>query len=224
MKAMLLAAGRGERLRPLTDRVPKALVEVAGVPLIVRHLRALGAAGIDDVVINLGWLGDAIRERLGDGAGYGVRIAYSDERDDVLETGGGILKALPLLGPQPFLVINADIVCDLPLPPPLPGGDELAHLVLVPNPPYRDDGDFGLTDARVVNGPPRPLTFSGIGVYHPALLAGCRPGRFSLVPLLRAAADAGRLGGSEYRGGWFDVGTPQRLEEARRLLLPAAPR
>ncbi len=209
MRAMILAAGRGERLRPMTDSVPKALVEVRGESLLERHLDNLAAGGITDVVINLGWLGKVIRERVGSGADYGVTVEYSDEGDDILETGGGIHKALPLLGNEPFLVVNADIYTDMPVPAIELADDADAHLVLVKSPAYRDGGDFGLDVARVTNDPVH--TFSGVSVYRPSFFQGCEAGRFSVVPLLREAADEGRVQGSLYNGFWADVGTPERL-------------
>ena len=214
---MLLAAGRGERLRPLTDRLPKALAEVAGEPLIVRHLRALAEAGICEVVVNLSHLGDQIRERLGDGGAFGLRIQYSPEPEPPLETGGGLLQALPMLGPDPFWAVNADICTDYAFAaPPLETGD-LAHLVLADNPPHHPDGDFGLERGRVRDAQAARLTFAGIGLYRPELFAGCAPGRFSVVPLLRAAMARGQVRGEHFRGRWTDAGTPERLDAAQSL-------
>lgn len=209
MNAMLLAAGRGERLRPITESTPKALVEVGGRSLLERHLDRLRDAGIRNVVINLGWLGEQIAERIGSGADYGVDVAYSPEGDDILETGGGIHRALPLLGESPFVVVNADVYTDMPLPSQLPD-DCLAHLVLVPKPDHKPAGDFGLENSRVSN-EPRPYTFSGVAIYRPCFFDGCEPGRFPLAPMLRQAADAGVLSGELYEGVWEDVGTPERL-------------
>jgi len=214
MKAMILAAGRGERLRPLTDVVPKALVEVRGRSLLERHLETIHDAGIEDVVINLGWLGEQVQERVGSGSAYGLNIVYSDEGDHVLETGGGIHNALPLLGSEPFLVVNADIFTDMPVPDVALEEGSLGHLVLVPSPTYRDSGDFDLENGRVRNGDSPLLTFSGVSMYRPEFFAGSEAGRFSIVPLLRAAADNGRLQGSFYDGLWSDVGTPERLAAA----------
>jgi len=219
VRAMILAAGRGERLRPLTDRLPKPLVAVGGRPLIEHHLHALARAGITEVVVNLAHLGAQIRARLGDGARFGLAIRYSDEGGRGLETGGGIHRALPLLGTEPFLVVNADVYTDYPfgaLPLLAPG--DLAHLVLVDNPPHHPQGDFHLDGAGRVHaeGAPR-LTFAGIGVYRPELFRDCAPGAFPLAPLLRAAMAAGRVSGEHYRGRWVDVGTRERLEEANRL-------
>ena len=213
MIAMILAAGRGERLRPVTDSVPKALIEVCGQSLIERHLVAIHSAGIETVVINLGWLGDAIVDRIASGSDYGLNVIYSPEGDDMLETGGGIHRALPLLGDEPFLVINADIYTDMPFPPPAPAVKELAHLVLVANPPHRERGDFDLDAGLVCASDQATLTFSGVAMYRPEFFAGCAPGRFPLAPMLYDAADARRLSGSLYEGLWEDVGTPARLEE-----------
>ena len=216
MIAMLLAAGRGERLRPITESIPKALVEVRGESLLERHLHALNAIGVERVVINLGWLGEQIADRIGSGADYGLSIVYSREGDDILETGGGIHRALPLLGPEPFLVINADIYTDMPLPPPAPAPDELAHLVLVPTPKHKAGGDFDLRGSKVANADTPRLTFSGVAVYRPDFFRDCQPGRFPLAPLLREAAARSVLGGSLYEGTWQDVGTPERLAALNR--------
>ena len=217
MIAMVLAAGRGERLRPLTDSTPKALVEIDGQSLLELHLARLASAGFSDVVINLGWLGEKIVERVGNGLQFGLNILFSDERDHVLETGGGIHRALPMLGDAPFLVVNADVYTDMPLPRPNLGDADLGHLVLVPNPPYRDDGDFDCVDGRVRNSENSPYTFSGVAVYRPEFFVAESPGRFSIVPLLRQAADKDRLQASLYDGLWNDVGTPQRLADAERI-------
>jgi N-acetyl-alpha-D-muramate 1-phosphate uridylyltransferase len=213
MIAMVLAAGRGERLRPITDSLPKALVEVRGESLLQRHLVALQAAGVHTVVINLGWLGEKIVEQVGSGARSGLSVIYSPEGDNVLETGGGIFRALPMLGVDPFLVVNADIFTDMPFVVPALADDDLAHLVLVPTPPEKESGDFGLSGDRICNSDNADFTFSGVAAYRPEFFADCSSGRFSVVPLLRAAADAGRLCGSVYNGFWRDVGTPERLGE-----------
>ena len=213
MIAMLLAAGRGERLRPITAEIPKALVDVRGRSLIERHLERLAAAGVDTVVINLGWLGERIVERVGSGERYGLKVVYSPEGEHILETGGGIHRALPMLGQEPFLVINSDIYTDMPVPRVRLADGALGHLVLVPRPGYRAAGDFDLVDGLVRNAGSPHLTFAGFAVYRPELFADCAPGRFSMVPLMRAAADAGRLAGSVWRGEWEDIGTPERLAE-----------
>ncbi len=215
MKAMILAAGRGERMRPLTLERPKPLLEAGGAPLIVHHLRALAAAGFEEVVINLSWLGESIREALGDGSRYGLRLIYSDEGPEPLETGGGIFRALPLLGAGPFLVLNGDVWTDLDwsaLRERL-GAADLAHLVLVPNPVHNSQGDFVLEHGRVVERDGERLTFSGAGVYRAELFDGCSDGIFKLAPLLRGAARAGRVSGEIYEGRWLDIGTPERLAE-----------
>jgi len=208
---MILAAGRGERLRPITDRIPKALVEIGGKSLLEYHLERIRDAGISTVVINLGWQGERIVERVGSGARHDLEVIYSDERDNVLETGGGIHKALPLLGDEPFLVVNADIFTDMPVPDVRLCRDHLGHLVLVPTPGYSRHGDFDLVDGLVRRSGQAHFTYAGFAVYRPEFFAGCEAGRFSVVPLMHRAADSGRLSGSVYRGVWADVGTPERL-------------
>ena len=217
MIAMILAAGRGERLRPLTESTPKALVDVHGRSLLERHLDRLAAAGIETVVINLGWLGERIAERVGSGRDYGLDVIYSPEGDNILETGGGIQRALPLLGPDPFLVVNADIYTDMPLPPKGLDDGDLGCLVLVPRPAHKERGDFDLRDGRVCESDNPVYTFSGVAVYRPAFFAGCEPGRFPLAPMLKAAARDGRMAGTLYEGLWEDVGTPERLAELNRV-------
>jgi len=220
VKAMVLAAGRGERMRPLTLERPKPLLEVGGLPLIVHHLHALAMAGFRDVVVNVSWLGAQIRSALGDGSRCNVRLSYSDEGPEPLETGGGIFRALPLLGPAPFLVLNGDIWTDYPfarLGEALRPAD-LAHLVLVENPAHNPDGDFVLESGRIVEEPGKRLTFAGVGVYRPELFAECRDGIFKLAPLLRSAARSGRVGGEVHDGEWLDIGTPERLAELDRRL------
>jgi len=223
MRAMILAAGRGERMRPLTDSCPKPLLPVAGEPLIGWHLRRLAAAGLREVVINHAWLGDRLEAALGDGRRWGVSIRWSPERE-ALETAGGIARALPLLGDDPFLVINGDIWCDWDpgrartLAQRLIALDWLACCVLVDNPAHHPQGDFLLEQGRLGERPagtdPPALTFAGIGVYRPALFAGITPGaRAPLAPLLRAAAAGRRAGAERHAGRWTDVGTPQRLAE-----------
>ncbi|SHI24866.1 N-acetylmuramate alpha-1-phosphate uridylyltransferase MurU [Ferrimonas marina] len=213
MKAMILAAGRGERMRPLTDHTPKPLLPVAGKPLIQYHLEALARAGVSEVVINHAWLGAQLPATLGDGARWGLKLHYSDEQGQALETGGGIQRALPLLGSEPFLVINGDIHCPYPWDalPALASGD-LAHLLLVANPEHNPDGDFALQGGRVASEGPGKLTFAGAGVYHPALFADCGPGHFALAPLLRAAMAQQKVSGEKITVPWCDVGTPARLE------------
>ena len=211
MKAMLLAAGRGERMRPLTDSMPKPLVPVGGRALIVWHLLALARAGVREVVINLSWLGAQLRDALGDGSKFGVRISWSDEGPVPLETGGGIFHALPLLGPDPFLVVNADIWTDIDFGRLALEPDAHAHLVLIPNPPHHPRGDFGLDGDRVVDRETGRLTYSGVGVYSREFFAGCTAGRFPLLPLLNRAIAAGRARGEVHRGEWCDVGTAERL-------------
>ena len=217
MKAMILAAGRGERMRPLTDHTPKPLLPIAGQPLITHHLMALRAAGISEIVINTGHLGEQLPAALGNGLDWGVHIAYSPEPPAALETGGGIFQALPLLGSEPFLVVNGDVWTDYPFArlPIAPAG--LAHLVLVNNPPHHPEGDFVLAADGTVEerGAPR-LTFSGISVLRPELFTGCAPGRFPLGPLLRRAMAVGQVSGEHHGGVWLDIGTPQRLAELDR--------
>lgn len=211
-RAMLLAAGRGERLRPITDTLPKPLVEVAGKPLIVYHLEALHRAGVREVVVNLSWLGKKIRTALGDGERYGVHIAYSEEGPVPLETGGGIYHALPLLGSGPFLVVNSDVWTNMDLGRVLTlaeGAD--ARLVLAPNPPQHPRGDFGLEGDFVVEREADRFTYTGVGIYRPELFEGCVPGKFPLLPLLKRAIAARRLRGEVYRGEWLDIGSADRL-------------
>ncbi len=220
MKAMLLAAGRGERLRPLTDAVPKALVEAGGKPLIAWHLERLARAGFRDAVINVWHLAERITERIGDGARFGLRVQYSRERER-LETAGGIANALALLGGQPFLLVNADIYCECDFAPlrsvELRG--RLAHLVLVPNPAHRPAGDFSLAGGVVGDDPAPRYTYSGVAVMAPALVEPVTPGeKAPLAPLLYDAARRGLLGGELYRGLWQDVGTVERLAELEKYL------
>lgn len=215
---MLLAAGRGERMRPLTDHTPKPLLQAGGKSLIVWHIENIARAGICDLVINHAHLGHKIEAALGDGSQFGVRIRYSAE-NPVLETAGGIANALPLLGDAPFAVINSDIYCDYDfaqLPErvaALETSGDTAHLVLVNNPAHHPNGDFGLISGRVVNNTPA-FTFSGIGIYQPGLFANIPRGTVApLAPLLRTQIALGKVSGEHYRGRWLDVGTPQRLEK-----------
>ena len=226
MRAMILAAGRGERMRPLTDTCPKPLLKVGSEPLIGWHLRRLKAAGIEEIVINHAWLGQQIEETLGNGAAYGVSIAYSAEGAQGLETAGGIATALPLLGEEPFLVINGDVLTDIDFTlasaqaAMLSAEQRLAYLWLVQNPAHNPQGDFVLqTDGAVLStGAGEALTFSGMGVYHPALFQDTPPKQAAkLAPLLRAAMEAGKVQGVKHEGLWLDVGTVERLAEAERL-------
>ncbi|MFQ2921279.1 N-acetylmuramate alpha-1-phosphate uridylyltransferase MurU [Aeromonas allosaccharophila] len=212
MKAMILAAGRGERMRPLTDLLPKPLLAVGGKPLIVHHIEKLKSAGVTELVINHAWLGHKLVEVLGDGSALGVTIHWSAE-ESALETAGGIVQALPLLGAEPFLVINGDTWLDLDYHTLVrqPLGDDLAHLWLVPNPPQHPSGDFALQGGRVMDTP--AFTFSGVGLYDPAAFAGLAGGARKLAPLLRDWMAQGRVGGSLLAGEWRDIGTVDRLRE-----------
>ncbi|BAU72196.1 N-acetylmuramate alpha-1-phosphate uridylyltransferase MurU [Metapseudomonas furukawaii] len=219
MKAMILAAGKGERMRPLTLHTPKPLVRAAGTPLIEFHLRALARAGFQDLVINHAWLGQQIEDHLGSGERFGLSIRYSPEGEP-LETGGGIFRALPLLGDEPFLLVNGDVWTDYDFGHLCRPLDGLAHLVLVDNPEHHPRGDFQLVDGRVSEareGEPS-LTYSGIAVLHPRLFEDCQPGAFKLAPLLRQAMAAGQVSGEHFRGRWVDVGTHERLADVERLL------
>jgi MurNAc alpha-1-phosphate uridylyltransferase len=210
---MVLAAGRGERMRPLTDAQPKPLLHVGGKRLIEYHLERLAAGGFHEAVINTAWLGDLIEATLGAGTRYGLKIAYSHERPEALETGGGIFHALPLLGAGPFLLVNGDVWTDIDFgalrrePP----EGSLAHLVLVPNPPQHPRGDFLLAQGRVSEGEGMRHTYSGVGIYRPEFFAGCTPGKFPLLPLLRRAIAQRALSGELHQGRWFDIGTVERL-------------
>ncbi len=216
---MILAAGRGERMRPLTDRLPKPLLPVAGRPLIEHHIEALMQAGFKELVINHAHLGKQIETTLGDGQRWGITILYSPEPAGALETGGGIFKALPLLGDAPFVVINGDIWTDYDLTQLITLEHKLAHLILVDNPAHNPEGDFLLSnDGLCSEGRGKRLTFSCIGIYHPVLFAGCKSGAFPLAPVLKAAMAQGRVSGEHYTGRWVDVGTPQRLEELNTTL------
>jgi MurNAc alpha-1-phosphate uridylyltransferase len=212
MKAMILAAGLGTRMRPLTDKTPKPLLKVGGIPLIVWHIERLAHDGYTDIVINIAHLGYQIPEALGDGSEWGVKITYSDEQEEgALESAGGIVKALPLLGDDTFLVLNGDIWSDYDFQDhrKLPEGI-LAHLVLVPNPEHNPEGDFALDGNRVIDN--KQYTFSGIGYYSPKLFKGLPYGKSALAPLLREAMKEGKVSGELYEGEWLDIGTPERLE------------
>ena len=224
MKAMILAAGRGERMRPLTDHLPKPLLEAGGKPLIVWHIERLVAAGITDIVINHAHLGHKLVQALGDGSAFGASIRWSAEPEGALETAGGIAHALPLLGDAPFIVINGDTWCDPDIAAlaraadTLLADDAFAHLLMVPNPPHHPGGDFVLRDGKVGEGDDGRLTFSGIAAYRPALFRALDPDQpAKLAPLLRAAMQDGRVSGTLHAGQWFDVGTPQRLAEVDAL-------
>ncbi|MEN8728036.1 MAG: N-acetylmuramate alpha-1-phosphate uridylyltransferase MurU [Sulfurovum sp.] len=212
MKCMILAAGLGTRMRPLTDKTPKPLLKVGGIPLILWHIERLAHDGFTDIVINIAHLGYLIPEALGDGSEWGVNITYSDEQEEgALESAGGIVKALPLLGDEPFLVINGDIWTDYDFQDHRKLADGiLAHLVLVPNPEHNTEGDFALEDNKVVDA--KQYTFSGIGYYSPKLFEGVPYGKSALAPLLRAAMKEGKVTGELYEGEWLDIGTPERLE------------
>lgn len=217
MKAMILAAGRGERMRPLTDTLPKPLLVVAGKPLIVHHIERLASAGFRQLVINHAHLGEMLETHLGDGSAWGVEIRYSPEKN-ALETGGGIFRALPLLGEGPFLVVNGDVWCDIDFGRLRLREEKLAHLVLVPSPAHHPQGDFMLQGNQVVSGEGECLTFSGIGIYRARLFSNCRPGAFPLAPILRAAISQGEVSGECHRGLWVDVGTPERLADLEARL------
>ena len=216
MKAMILAAGRGERMRPLTDTQPKPLLAVAGKPLIEYHIEALASAGVRDLVINHAWLGQLLVDYLGAGQAYGVDIHYSAEGEEGLETAGGIKKALPLLGDDPFIVINGDVFSDFPyasLATKLKPGI-LAHLVLVPNPLQHLYGDFGLNaEGYALSDAEIRYTFSGIAIYHPDFFLDVEPGKQKLAPYLRRSMQQMRVTAELYHGVWHDIGTPERLAQ-----------
>lgn len=217
MKAMILAAGKGERMRPLTLHTPKPLLSVGGKPLIQWHIEALAKAGFTELVINHAWLGEQIEQAFGHGERFGVQISWSPEGEP-LETGGGIFKALPLLGGQSFALVNGDVWTDLDFSQLQLQPGKLAHLVLIDNPEHKERGDFVLASGLVSNPTPDAagLTYSGIAVIDPALFAGQQGGAFPLAPLLREAADRGLVTGSHFTGTWIDVGTPERLIDADR--------
>ncbi len=222
MPVMIMAAGRGERMRPLTDALPKPLLDVAGKPLLAYHLERLAAAGFSQIIVNLAYKGELIEQWLGDGAAFGLRVRYSREGLQALETGGGIRHALPLLGPGPFMVINGDVFTDYPFAELQERGIEtgdLAHLVMVPNPPQHPAGDFVLNNGRLAADKVDRVTYSGIGLYRAELLAGQSAKRFPLAPLLVTAMQAHRVSGELYAGLWDDIGTPQRLQALNARLL-----
>ena len=222
MKAFILAAGRGERMRPLTDHTPKPLLPAGGKPLIVWHLERLAAAGFKEIVVNHAHLGSQIEAALGDGAQWGLHIQYSPEPPGALETAGGIAAALPLLGNEPFLVVNGDVYCDIDFGRFLKSTAD-AHLVMVPNPAHHNSGDFSLDGARVITADgEQTFTYSGVAVFAPAFFAEVKPGSvMKLRPLLDAAIAAGTLTGERHTGRWVDVGTPQRLAELDQELRDA---
>jgi MurNAc alpha-1-phosphate uridylyltransferase len=217
MKAMVLAAGFGNRLRPLTDHTPKPLVTIGGKPLILHHLEKLSAAGYKDVVINLGHLGSKIPEALGNGSKWSLSIQYSDEGPEPLETGGGMAKALPFLGQDPFLLVNGDVWCDLDFSsiPQTLHPESLAKLYLVPKPAWRTRGDFALSGSLVCESESPEYLYSGIAIYHPKILKGAKVEKFSIVPRLKQAISEKKVEGILYSGEWDDVGTPERLGALR---------
>ena len=218
MKAMILAAGRGERMRALTSDEPKPLLKIGGSSLIERHLARLARGGIKDVVINLSYRGAQIRARLGDGERFGLAIAYSEEGEPPLETAGGIVHALPLLGSAPFLLVNSDVFTDLDFAS-FAASASPSTLLLVPNPAHNSGGDFGLDERGFATLTEPKLTYGGVAVLSSAIFGGLEPGRRQLKPVLDAAIARGELRGQFYDGVWIDVGTPERLEEARRAAL-----
>jgi len=219
MKAMILAAGRGERLRPHTDITPKPLIQVGKHRLIEYHLLNLARAGIEDIVINISWLADQTRETLGDGSNYSLNITYSDEGEQALETAGGIINALPRLGDEPFIVINGDIWCDYDLASLINRRTEHeAHLVLVNNPEHNTQGDFALEDGLIRNTGEKKLTYSGIGLYTRELFANTDPGKKALAPILRKKSELNKVSGEHYNGQWVDIGTIERLAQLRSYL------
>lgn len=218
LTAMILAAGRGERLRPITRYLPKALCEVGGVPLIEYHVNTLAKAGFKRIVINHAYLGGMIKHHLGDGKRWKIQIIYSPEPPGGLETGAGIVQALPLLGDDPFLVINADIFTDYqPIAPSL-ATKELAHLILVPKQAHHAHGDFGLSSTNHLMNNPKDFIFSGIAYYQPQLFSSCKPGRYSVTPLIRALADNQKATAELFTGSWVDIGSPERLKTANERM------
>ena len=219
MKAMILCAGRGERMRPLTDTLPKPLLEVQGKALILWHLERLKSLGFIDIVINIAHLGYKIPEFLGDGSKHGLNIKYSDEQETgALESAGGIKKALSLLGNETFLVVNGDVFCDYNFNPHFDLKDKLAHLILVKNPEHNLNGDFGLNNASVLNTANEKYTFSGIGYYNPKLFSCLDNTKLALAPLLREEINKKNISGEIHPGIWHDIGTPQRLEDINKAI------
>jgi len=218
MKAMILAAGRGERMRPLTDTTPKPLLMAGSKRLIEYHLLSLAKAGFKDVVINVAWLGQKIIDTLGNGEAYNLNIIYSNEKEQALETGGGIYNALPLLGDQPFLVINGDVWTDYPFKKlydyPL---TDKAHLVLVKNPDHNSGGDFYLTNNRLNEEGTEKFTYSGIGVYSADFFSQSNNRKFPLAPMIRQAISENKISGELYEGYWMDIGNQQRLNDLIKM-------
>lgn len=220
MKAMILAAGRGERMRPLTDTTPKPLLLVAGKPIIQYTIEQLVAAGLTEIVINVAHLGQQIKQALGSGEQFGASIEYSDEGETGLETAGGIINALPLLGEDTFLVVNGDIANDYDFSQINNRTIDLAHLILIPNPAHHLEGDFHLSSTGLVSATTEPrLTYSGIGLYHPELFKNTKPGINKLGALLREVMPQNRVTGEKFNGFWMDIGTPERLKEMESYLL-----
>mgnify|MGYP003664083428 FL=1 len=211
MKVMILAAGRGERMRQLTNNCPKPLLKIAGRSIIERLILTLKKQGFNEFVINIAYLGQQIKQALGSGEQWGVQIEYSDEGDTALETGGGIFKALPLLGNQHFLVVNADVWAEFPYNSLMTKTDNKIHLLLVNNPPHHPEGDFSLKEGLVVSPRDKTFTYSGIGVFHPAVFAQEEPGIFPLAPIIRRFISRSEVSGELLEGEWIDVGTPERL-------------
>lgn len=215
MKAMILAAGRGSRMRPLTDSTPKPLLKVGGKSLIIWHIESLKKAGFEEIVINIAWLGDQIPQALGDGSRFGIKLIYSDEQHEgALETAGGIIKALPLLGDDPFLVVNGDVWSDYPYSNINPlQNDDVAHLVLTNNPKQHPEGDFSLNENRVAKNRDEKFTFTGIAYYHPKMFKNLPQGKLALLPLFIEKITEQKVSGELHLGDWRDIGTPERLQE-----------
>jgi len=219
MKAMILAAGRGERMRPLTDTTPKPLLSVGGRPLIEHHVEALAGAGIGELVINLSWHGDQIRDFLGNGSKYGLTITYSEEGPEPLETGGGIYHALPLLGSDAFWLVNGDVFCEFGYRPLNLEPGMLGHLIMVSNPDHHADGDFYFNNGRLLSSSGKQsMTYSGLAFLHPDLFRDAAAGKFPLAPLLVTAMNQNAITGEKFDGPWFDVGTPERLGQLEKHL------